>query len=55
MKCQYNGWDKDDFACVCVLISKAIAITFQERIQREVLCEDECCGSYLCFLDVKCL
>lgn len=38
---------------VCVLISQAIAITFRERIKREALSEGDCCGRFLCFLDVK--
>lgn len=32
-----------------VLVSQAIDITFQERIQREVLCEGGFCGRFLCF------
>jgi len=38
---------------MCVLRSQAIAITFQDRIQREVLCEGDCFGRFLRFLDVK--
>lgn len=34
-----------------VLVSQAIAITFQDRIQREVLCDF--CGRFLCVPDVK--